>query len=76
MNLAERLGIEIRYSDEGHSGLCTLRGNRVLFIDKSLDDKERIALFVHEFKTLDLVGYFVVPVIRKLLGVGDEGVDW
>ena len=75
-NLAQRLGIEIRYLDGGPSGLCTVKGNRVMFIDRTLDKYTQLELFVRDFKTLDLEGFFVVPVIRKLLGMEGEKSDW
>lgn len=75
-NLAERLNIEIRYIHEGPSGLCTIKGSKVMFIDKSLDSRSQLELFVHDFKTLDLEGFFIVPVIRRLLGLESENTDW
>ena len=75
-NLAHRLGIEIRYIDGGPSGLCTVKGNRVMFIDRNLDERTQLDLFVRDFKTLNLEGFFVVPIIRKLLGMESEDSDW
>ena len=69
--LAQQFGIEIRYTIEGPSGLCTVKGKQVLFVDRSLDKESRINLFKHEFETLDLEGVFVVPLIRRLLGKED-----
>ena len=73
--LARRLGIDIRYTYGGPSGLCTVKGTRVLFIDRNTDIKSRIQLFTHEFNTLDLHGIFVVPLIRKLLRMEDEDFE-
>ena len=70
--LAQRLGIDIRYTHGGPSGLCTVKGTHVLFVDRSLDAYSRIQLFIHEFKAIDLSGIFVVPLIRRLLGMEDE----
>ena len=75
-DLATRLSIEIRYIDEGPSGLCTIKGNRVMFIDRNLDKRSQLDLFVRDFKTLDLEGFFVVPIIRKLLWMEHEESDW
>lgn len=74
--LARQLGVEIRYTEKGPSGLCVLKGERVLFLDKTLDGRDRIDVFVREFKTLDLEGFFVVPVIRRLLGMDNESAEW
>ena len=70
--LAQRLGIAIKYTHEGPSGLCTVKGNRVLYFDRTLDSESRIKIFVREFTTIDLSRYYVVPLIRKLLGIEDE----
>jgi len=70
--LAQRLGISIKYTREGPSGLCTVKGNRVMYIDRTLDTESRIKIFIREFRSIDLGGYFVVPLIRKLLGTEDE----
>ena len=74
--LARQLGVEIRYTVGGPSGLCTLKGERVLFLDKTLDRRDKIDVFVREFKTLDLEGFFVVPLIRRLLGLDNESAEW
>jgi len=71
--LAHRLGIEIRYTVDGPSGLCTIKGKRILFIDRNLGAASRVELFVSEFKSLDLDGMFIVPLIRNLLGSEDDG---
>ncbi len=70
--LALRLGITIKYTHEGPSGLCTVKGTRVLYIDRTLDSESRIKIFIREFTTIDLSGYYVVPLIRKLLGKEDD----
>jgi len=74
--LAQRLGIEIQYVPGVPSGLCTVKGKRVLYIDRNLDPRDRIDIFVREFKALDLEGIFVVPLIRKLLGMEDADETW
>jgi len=74
--LAERLGIRVRYTSGGPSGICTVKGERELFIDRELGPSERVALFVREFRGIDLEGVFVVPLIRKLLKRGEEDLSW
>lgn len=66
--LAHRLGIEIRYTVGSPSGLCTIKGKRILFIDRSLGASSLVELYVREFKNLDLDGMFVIPLLRNLLG--------
>jgi len=66
--LARRMGIVIRYTGEGPSGLCTVKGDRIFFLNRNLEVREQIRAFVRDFRTLDLEGCFIVPVIRDLLG--------
>ena len=74
--LAKRMGIELRYNAEGPSGLCTVRGKQVLFIDRSMGVRLTLDMYISEFRTVDLTGYFVVPVIRELLGKDQNGNGW
>jgi len=74
--LARQLGVEIRYTDGGPSGLCTVKGGQVLFLDKMLDTANQIEVYVREFRTLDLEGVFVVPIIRRLLGLDSDNTEW
>jgi hypothetical protein len=74
--LAERLGIEIRRITGGPSGLCMVRGRRVLFLERELDDASALAAFSREFRGLNLEGMFVVPALRKHLGRDDGASDW
>ena len=70
--LAQRLGIEIRQTTGGPSGLCTLHGERIIFIDRTLDKQSQLNVFIQEFKELNLDDVFIVPVIRKLIGLNNE----
>ena len=75
--LARRLGLTVRRTDGGPSGLCTVRGAQVLFLERGLDDRNGIDLYVRAFRTMDLGGVFVVPVIRRLLeGDNAHTEDW
>lgn len=73
---AKRLGIEVRYTAGGPSGLCTVKGDRILFIDRNLDTRSKIDVFVHAFKSLDLSDIYMVPGIRRLLGLDEAGDTW
>jgi hypothetical protein len=75
-NLAERLGIEIRRIAGGPSGLCTVRGRRVLFLARDIDDASALAVFAREFRGLNLEGMFLVPALRKRLGKENESSGW
>ena len=74
--LAERLGIEVRCIAGGSSGLCTVRGRRVLFLARGLDDASTLAVFAREFRGLNLDGMFIVPALRKHLGRDDGASGW
>jgi hypothetical protein len=65
--LAERLGIEVRSIPGAPSGLCTVKGKRILFFDTTLDRDSILAIFIREFRELELEGVFVIPLIRNLL---------
>jgi hypothetical protein len=74
--LAERLEVEIRYIPGVPSGLCLVKGKRVLFADRTLGRSAVLEIFAREFRSLDMEGLFIVPVLRKYLG-GDDGLsDW
>lgn len=75
-DLARRLEIDIRHTADGTSGLCTIRGSQVLFLDRDMPSDAQIRLFVREFRTLDLTGYHVVPLIRGLLGEDQDDHGW
>jgi len=73
--LAERLGIEVRSVPGAPSGLCAVKGKHILFFDTTLDRRSVLATFIREFRSLDLEGVFVVPIIRDLLEGGDARPD-
>ncbi len=78
-NLAEQLGISIRYEDlcdsqaGAKSGLCKVRGRHFYIMDTSNTLAERIRLLTQCLGRLDLEGVYVLPVIRELLqGAAEE----
>jgi hypothetical protein len=72
-DLAEQLGISIRYHDlydqelHARSGLCTLRGRYVYIMDRSTSLSDRIRLLSQCLCRMDLEGVYVLPAIRELL---------
>ena len=74
-DLAKRLGIGIRYIGSGNSGLCTVRGKRVFFLNRTHGPHAQARAFVRDLRTLDLDGYFIVPALRDLLEDDDDS-DW
>ena len=75
--IAERLGIETRSVSGVPSGLCTVKGRRVLFNERELDPAGILAVYVREFRGLDMSGLFVPPAIRRMVECGDDArQDW
>lgn len=75
-NLAHRCGIDIRFTQGGPSGLCSMHGEKVLFIDRTLNDDEKLAVFAQELSQLDLNDVYLVPALRKLLNVYGPENEW
>jgi hypothetical protein len=73
--LAERLGIKIRYEpikqDEDLvrlvGGLCLLRGEYVLIIDSKAAARDKIRTFAEALRRFDLDQIYIKPAIRELL---------
>ena len=72
-DLAEQLGISIRYDDlcdpqaPAKSGLCKLRGRHLYIMDRSTRLSEKIRLLSECLCRMDLDGVYVLPAIRRLL---------
>ena len=73
-DLAEQLGISIRYDDfsdpevPARSGLCKVRGHHFYFMDNSKSLPEKIRLLSQCLSRMDLEGVYVLPAVRDLLG--------
>jgi len=79
-NLAQQLGIFIRYEDlsdsdaPARSGLCMVRGRHLYIMDSATTLSERIRLLSSCLSQMDLEGRYVLPAIRKVLE-GGQGED-
>ena len=73
--LAERLGIHLRTTASGPSGMCRVKGKLVFFFERGLSSDERVNLFIREFSRLDLDAVYVVPLIRELIDMKPDS-DW
>jgi hypothetical protein len=75
--LAERLGITIRYEPlkiEGlvHSGgFCRINGQDCIFIHKKAVPREKIHILTATLKRYDLSGIYILPSLRELLDLKD-----
>lgn len=70
LDVAERLGIEVRHEYLGGEGggLCRLRGKQVLFVDVSASQAEQLARTATALAGLDQVDeQYVVPKVRQVL---------
>ena len=69
--LAERIGIEIRYEKMGtiSGGLCRIRDGEVILINKHLSTASKIELLAKELmlERDKLEKLFILPEIRELL---------
>ena len=74
-DLAEKVGISIRYEDfsdsEVHatSGLCKVRGHHLYIMDNSISLTQKINLLTECLRRMDLEDIYVLPAVRSLLGI-------
>ena len=70
ISLAEEMGIEVRQASLGGDGggLCTIRGERVLFVDTTADAATRLERTARALAQLpEIEARFVRPDLRELL---------
>ncbi len=68
LELADRLGVQVRAEPLGGDGggLCTLRGQQVLFVDTQADLQSRYEKTLGALAALgDLDKHYVLPEIRQ-----------
>lgn len=72
--LAEKLGVRVTRVDLAgrRGGLCTLRGERRMILDKRLDVKSQIELFCRAFARLPIEEIYVVPGLRDRIDARRE----
>jgi hypothetical protein len=77
-DLADKLGIEIRYGNIGMEesrrmgGLCRVQGKYFLIMHSKLTVKEKIGAIVKTLKGFEIGDVYVRPVIRELLDRSDR----
>ena len=78
-DLAEQLGILIRYEDLSRhepgafSGLCRVKGTHLFFMDKAKPLSEKIAALTQCLSRMDLDGVYLLPAVREVLERFREG---
>jgi hypothetical protein len=71
--LAEQLEIPVRYASlateelPGRGGLCVLRGQRRIIIERTLGCREKARLLARGLAQFDLEGVFVLPAVRQAI---------
>lgn len=71
--LAEQLKIPVRYAAlateelPGRGGLCILRGERRIIIERTLGYQEKARLLALGLAQFDLEGVFVLPAVRRVI---------
>ena len=71
--LAEQLEIPVRYASlateelAGRGGLCVLRGERQIIIERTLGDRGKARLLAAGLTQFDLEGVFLLPDVRQAI---------
>jgi hypothetical protein len=71
--LAEQLEIPVRYASlateelAGRGGLCVLRGERQIIIERTLGDRGKARLLATGLTQFDLEGVFLLPAVRQAI---------
>jgi hypothetical protein len=79
--LADRLGIDIRYGNIGAEesrrmgGLCRVQGKYLLIMHSRLTTKEKIGVIIKTLKGFEIGDVYVKPVIRELLDKYGERME-
>ena len=79
--IAEKLSIAIRYDDlmgmdfKVKGGLCNLRGQNVIIMDRRIPPRERIDLLTRVLRQFDLSPIFMKPYVRLIIEDGSETQD-
>lgn len=70
--LAEALAVTVSYEPmaglvQGKGGLCKVRGEYRIIIDRRLRPRERIQIIASALSSFDTEAHFVPPQVRELL---------
>ena len=71
--LADQLRIPVRYADlateelASRGGLCILRGERRVIIERTLTCREKARLLAEGLSQFDLEGVFLLPAVRQAI---------
>jgi hypothetical protein len=71
--LAEQLEIPVRYANlateelAGRGGLCVLRGERQIIIERTLGSQDKARLLATGLAQFELEGVFLLPAVRQAI---------
>ncbi len=71
--IANRLGVELRYENLGQSGFragggyCKLDGKPMILLNRKDSRRRKIRILAESLGRLDLEGIFIPPAVRKVL---------
>ena len=66
--LANKLEIEVRWDALGSDGgICTLRGKRILMVDRSLNDLSKIDVMAEALCEEGIDDIYIRPEVREIL---------
>ena len=72
-NLAEKLGLELRYEKGDFQGdLCFIKEEGVIIVQKSISVDRKIAVLSKGLTRVDLGNVYILPELRKLLEPAEE----
>lgn len=79
--LAEKLGIQVIQErlPKSRSGLCRLRDQHMLFIERNLEEEEKVQVMAEALSRFPLDNTQMLPGIRQMLedySHSEEGADW
>jgi hypothetical protein len=72
-NLAESLGLEVRYEGmDGETafssgGLCRVKGQYFIIVNKAADPRDKIQTLAGALRRFDLNGVYLKPAVRELI---------
>jgi hypothetical protein len=79
--VAAQLNIPVRYASlateelPGRGGLCVLRGQRRIIIERTLGCREKARLLATGLAQFDLEGVFLLPAVREAIEAARAGGD-
>jgi hypothetical protein len=79
--LAESLGIPVRYAEvatdelPGRGGLCVLRGERRIIIERNLSVREKARLLAQGLAQFNCEGVFLLPAVREMIDAARKAAN-